>query len=796
MKVPLVWLQEFIDLPTTDVGELSYAFDMLGLTVESVETIQPEWSDVLVGKVLEIAAHPDADKIRVCQVDTGSGPTQIICGAWNFEAGAIVPVAPPGALLPGEFEIGRRDIRGIESNGMICSERELGLGDDHAGILVLDGDPEIGTPFADIVELPDLVFDLEITPNRPDAMSMLGVARDLAAHFGIEHRLPEIRMSTVEGSTKIEVQVDDPIGCRRFTAREITGVTVGPSPFNIRHRLHKIGVRSISNVVDVTNYVMFELGHPLHAFDADSIAGARLVVRRASVGETLVTLDDEERALTPEDLIIYDDDGPTSMSGTMGGTRSEVGQTTKRVLMEAASWDPPTIMYMSRRHDLRSEASTRFERGVDPNLADIANERASVMVAALAGGEILDGAVDVVGTPTTPAVVDLRLFEVERLLGSGFTVDSVSSILTRLGMGVEGSDPMVVTVPTYRPDVTRPADLIEEVARIHGFDNFEATLPSGPSGGLTPEQNRQRILQMALTGAGLHQAVNLPFVSFEDLAHLGSRLAESELLTVRNPLREEESKLRPTMLPGLLGAIRYNLSHGAGSVGLFEIGKVFSSAPDEDDPRLPAQPDRVAWAVVGDVGTQTLDGSSIKADGAVSLALWRRVARSLGLSDVEIRPSSAPGFHPGRTAEILIGRVPVGHVGELSPRAGRAFEITDRVAVAELDLELLLSPVSPVQVKIPSVFPFIEFDLSFLVDSSQNVSELLAAMRSAGADLIESERVFDEFVSSDLGDKKAVAVRYRLRANDRTLTNDDAGPIRAAMIDAAQSTGAVLRGAG
>ncbi|MEE8375692.1 MAG: phenylalanine--tRNA ligase subunit beta [Acidimicrobiia bacterium] len=795
MKVPLVWLQEFIDLPTTDVEELSYAFDMLGLTVEGVEELRADWSEVVVGKVLEIAPHPDADKIRVCQVDTGSGPTQIICGAWNFEAEAMVTVAAPGATLPGAFEIGRRTIRGVESNGMICSERELGLGDDHAGILVLDGDPEIGTPFADIIELPDLVFDLEITPNRPDAMSMLGVARDLAAHFDVEHRMPEIQMSTVDGSTEITVQVDDPVGCRRFTAREITGVTVGQSPFNIRHRLHKIGVRSISNVVDTTNYVMFELGHPLHAFDADSIAGARLVVRRASVGEMLVTLDDEERALSPEDLIIYDDDGPTSMSGTMGGARSEVSGTTKRVLMEAASWDPPTIMYMSRRHDLRSEASTRFERGVDPNLADIANQRASAMVAALTGGEILDGAVDVVGTPAAPAVVELRLSEVERLLGSGFTVDSVSAILSRLGMGVEGSDPMIVTVPTYRPDVTRAADLIEEVARIHGFDNFEATLPSGPSGGLTPEQHRQRTLQMALTGAGLHQAVNLPFVSVDDVAHFGSGPAESELLTVKNPLREEESKLRPTMLPGLLDAIRYNIGHGARSVGLFEIGKVFSSDPDEEDPRLPAQPDRVAWAVVGDVGTQTLDGSFVKANGAASLALWRRVAKSLGLNEVEIRTSSAPGFHPGRTAEILIAGVPVGYVGEISPRVGRAFEITDRVAVAELDLTPLLTPVSPVQAKMPSVFPFIEFDLSFLVDSSQNVSELLAVMRSAGGDLIETERVFDEFVSPDLGDKKAVAVRYRLRASDRTLTNDDAGPIRAAMIDAAQKTGAVLRGA-
>jgi len=508
-----------------------------------------------------------------------------------------------------------------------------------------------------------------------------------------------------------------------------------------------------------------------------------------------VTLDGVERALTPDDLIIYDDDGPSSMSGTMGGARSEVSDATTRVLMEAASWDPPTIMYMSRRHDLRSEASTRFERGVDPNLADIANQRACAMVGALTGGEILDGAVDVISTPTFPAIVDLRLSDVERLLGSGFTVAAVSAILTRLGMEVEGSDPMVVTIPTYRPDVTRPADLIEEVARIHGLDNFEATLPSGLSGGLTPEQHRQRILQTSLTGAGLHQAVNLPFVSVEDLAHLGSELATSELLTVKNPLRDEESKLRPTMLPGLLNAIRYNLSYGLGSVGLFEIGKVFSSVPDEEDPRLPAQPDRVAWAVVGDVGTHTLGGTFLKADGAVSLALWRRLAKSLGLRDIEVRPSSAPGFHPGRTAEILLAGVPVGHVGELSPRTGRAFEISNRVAVAELDLAPLLRPVSPVEAKTPSLFPFIEFDLSFLVDESQNVSDLLAAMRVAGGELVERELVFDEFVSSDLGEKKAVAIRYRLRASDRTLTNDDAGPIRRTMIEAAQKTGAVLRGA-
>ncbi|HEY6635260.1 MAG TPA: phenylalanine--tRNA ligase subunit beta, partial [Acidimicrobiia bacterium] len=431
MRVPLRWLQEFIDLPTVDVTELTYAFDMLGLTTEGVERLDVGWSDVYVGQVLEIAAHPDADKVRVCQVDSGTGVTQIICGAWNFDAGAIVPVARPGAVLPGDFEIGQRTIRGVESNGMICSERELGLGDDHAGILVLTDGETVGTPFSDHVELPDVVFDLEITPNRPDALSILGVARDLAAWFDVEYRVPPRDLVTVAGATQVAIEISDPTGCRRFTAREITGVTVGRSPLKVRHRLHKMGTRSISNVVDVTNYVMFELGHPLHAFDADKIDGGRLVVKRAAPGETLETLDHVVRTLSPDDLIIYDDSGPTSMSGTMGGARSEVSPDTKRVLMEAASWDPPTIMRMWRRHDLRSEAATRFERGVDPALADIANRRASAMVQEICGGEVLEGAVDVVTVDTVPATIALPPGESSRLLGPGFAPEYVAAILSR-----------------------------------------------------------------------------------------------------------------------------------------------------------------------------------------------------------------------------------------------------------------------------------------------------------------------------------------------------------------------------
>lgn len=795
MKVSLAWLQEFIDLPTTDVDELSHALDMLGHTVEGVEHLDAEWSNVYVGEVLEIAPHPDADRIRVCQVDSGTGPSQIICGAWNFEAGAIVPVARPGAILPGDFEISQRAIRGVESNGMICSEKELGLGEDQSGILVLDEGLEVGTVFADLVELPDIVFDLEITTNRPDALSILGIARDLGAWFDVDTRVPSMEMQTVPGETPIRVEIADPAGCRRFTAREIRDVAVGPSPLRIRHRLHKIGVRSVSNVVDITNYVMFELGHPLHAFDADSIAGDRLVVKRASKGETLETLDHVERKLSTDDLIIYDEEGPTSMSGTMGGARSEVSDETTRVLMEAASWDPPTIMNMWRRHDLRSEAATRFERGVDPSLADIANRRASAMVRAVAGGSILEGAVDEVAVNIEPWDVELTMNEVTRLLGSGFDSNGVEHILERLGMEVEGSDPMTVTVPTFRPDLTRSADLVEEIARIHGYDQFDATLPTGPAGGLTPQQTRQRKLNSTLVGIGLSQAINLPFVSVDDLNGLGIDTDGSDLLTVKNPLREEESKLRPSILPGLLNDLRYNQSHGNRSVALFEFGKVFSADPDPADGRLPIQFDRLGWAVVGDAGLVTLDDAAHQADGPLSLAIWRHLAETLGI-DAAVEPTERAGFHPGRTAAVKVNGDVIGHVGELAPMAARYFEIEGRVAVAELDLSPILEPVPFRLATTPSVYPHVDFDLSFLAGEDLPARTLIDATVDAADGLVEFARVFDEFKGDTVGEgQRALAIRYRLRAPDRTLDQKEIGTLREAMISAAAALGARLRGA-
>lgn len=794
MKVPLSWLQEFIELPTTDPKELSTVFDMVGEKVEGFETLEAGWTDVVVGQVIEISPHPEADRIRVCQVDTGEGPTQIICGAWNFSEGAYVAVARPGAVLPGAFEIGLRTIRGVESNGMICSEKELGLGDDHAGILVLDGESDLGTDFADLVELPDVVFDLEITTNRPDAMSLRGLARDLAAYYRIGYQVPERSSRPAPGAPQVKVAIGDPIGCRRFTAREVRGVKIGSSPLWVRHRLSKAGIRSISNVVDVTNYVMLELGHPLHAFDADSIKGEGLVVKRATAGETLVTLDGEERELTPDDLIIYDGEGPTSMSGTMGGARSEVSAKTVNVLMEAASWDPPTIMHMSRRHGLRSEASTRFERGVDPNLTDEADARAAAMVVELAGGEVLDDVIDEIATPVEAIRVELAMSEVGRLLGPGFTREGAGEILTRLGMVVEGGDPMTVTVPTFRPDVTRSADLIEEIARIHGYDRFAATVPTGPAGGLTTEQKRLRALQATLVGIGLHQAVTLPFVNVEDLTRLGWA-DTSDLLRVTNPLREEEGTLRPTLLPGLLNSVRFNRSYGASTVSLFETARVFMTEPWPEDPRLPTQIERLSWVMVGGVGPSILGRETLAADSSVSLSLVRHVMAVLGHGDFALEHGDHPGYHPGRSAVVTLGGTVIGHVGELSPRAAREFDLPGRVAIGEIDLQpILATPERAIAVS-PSVFPHVDFDLSFLIPIGLEVGTVLEASLEGGADLVESAHVFDEFRGPGVEEgSRAVAIRYRLRAPDHTLTNEEVSPVRAAMISAVEALGARLRG--
>lgn len=797
MKVSLRWLSEYIELPTDDPDEVRTAFESLGHEVEGVERLEPGWSGLVVARVEEVAPHPDADKVRVCRVDAGAGPVVVVCGAWNFSAGATVAFAVPGAVLPGGFEIGRRTIRGVESNGMICSEVELGIGDDHTGILVLDeGEP--GADPAPLLGLPDVVFDLTITANRPDAMSVVGIARELGAFFGVPYRLPSPVLAPVSGEPALTVEIAEGSGCSRFTIREVDGVSIRPSPLWMRRRLRVAGVRPISNVVDVTNYVMLELGHPLHAFDADRLAGDRLVVRRAVSDERLVTLDGVERVLDASDIVICDASGPTSLAGTMGGAASEVVESTTRVLVEAATWDPPSIMWTSRRHGLRSEASARFERGVDPSLPLLASARAAELVVATSGGNLLAGVVDEVAEEVVPAVVELPLRLVERTLGRGLSGAEVKRLLGSIELDATGEDPLTVVVPTFRPDVTRPIDLVEEIARLAGYDMFPDELPAGAAGGLSPEQRRVRLIREALVGAGLSEAVNLSFISADDLAAFDFPVEDprSAVVEVRNPLRDEESLLRTSLLPGLLRSLRYNRSHGAASAALFEVGKVFFRRPAPVDPRIPDQPDRLAFVMVGDFGEGGLAGSGRPVDAHTAMAVWEALASRVGLAGAAARPTRAPGFHPGRCVEIVLDGSVVGVVGEIHPATARAYDLGERVAAGDLDLARLSRPVGRPLVLAPSVFPPVEFDLAFIVGPTVAAADLVAVTTAPAAELVETARVFDEYRGEGLGpDRRSLAIRFVLRAPDRTLTSDDVVPVRKAMVEAAVGRlGAELRG--
>jgi phenylalanyl-tRNA synthetase beta chain len=796
MRVSLNWLQDYIDLPTTDVDELTRAFDMLGHAVEEVEHVSAGWTEVVIGQVESIEPHPNADAVRVTRVDLGDGELrQIICGAWNFEEGAVVPVAVPGAVLPGGFEIGSRAIRGIESHGMICSERELGLGDLHEGIMVLEAGVPLGVPFESILALPDVVFDLEVTNNRPDVMGMVGVARELAAWYGIEVRMPDLSLETVPGTPTLEVTITAADGCNRFVAREMRDIAVGPSPLWLRERLRKAGVRAISNVVDVTNYVMLELGHPLHAFDADRIAGDRLNVRWGRPGEHLVTLDDVERTLDERDLVIEDADGATSLAAVMGGARSEVHDATTRVIMEAASWDPATVMYTSRRHDLRSEASARFERGVDPNLSPAADARACRVLHDIAGGSIVEGVIDVVANEYAPLRIELTLRDVTRLLGAQFTVERCTELLRRLQLAVDvDGDAMRVTVPTYRPDLTRPADLIEEIARLADFDTFGETVPTGPAGGLLIEQRRARTLRDVLAGLGLQQTINLPFVSSEELAAFGTTDDAGrvvEVVTVRNPLREDQSKLCQSLLPALLRKVRENRNRGVEWVALFETGRVFFARPWVDDSRVPAQPVRLAIAVTGPFGQRGLAETPPEADATTAFGIVAAIADAMDVA-IERTPAAPPGFHPTRSAELMLDGEPIGVAGELHPDVAEQLEIAGRVAIAELDLDPLVASRPSRQMELVSTFPHVDFDLSFEVEIEASAATLLAGTRAA-SDLVERVTVFDDYRDLERG-LRAVGLRYRLRAPDRTLDADEIAAERSRMIERAAVLGATLRG--
>jgi phenylalanyl-tRNA synthetase beta chain len=765
MRVPLSWLREFAPFEG-DPAALAETFDDLGMVVEGIERVG--LPGVVVAQVSEIHAIPGADKIRRVIVEIPE-QVQVVCGAWNFDVGDKVPLAVVGAVLPGDFEIGRRKMKGVESHGMICSARELALGDDAAGIMVLPSDAPLGAP---VIE-PDVVFDLAIETNRPDANSVAGVARDAAARLGLPFLLPTPAVPSGAPSSKASVRVDAPELCPRFTATVIEGVVVGESPDWVKRRLTMAGMRPINNVVDASNYVMLELGQPTHPYDLELLGGRGLVVRAARPGEKVMTLDGVERTVGVggEDCLICDaEDAPVGIAGIMGGETSEIRTATSTVLLEAAFFNAMAIARSSKRLGLRSEASARFERGCDPEGIDRAVGR---FIELLGVGSVDGGMIDVRTLPVGRESIRVRTDRVNKVLGTALSTEQIAGYLRPIGFEIVSADGAVdVVPPSFRPDVTIEENVIEEVARHHGYMNITRTIPRRPFvGSLTPYQRARRRLREVLVGAGLSEALGVPLLGPGEHARAG---LPEEALVAPEPLAREESVLRTSLLPGLLRAVAFNRSHRVADVALFEIGHVFGVPADASRP-LPDERELLGAVV---------------ADAVVAKRVFDLVVQEFGSAAV-LSPSAGPGMHPTRSAAVSDG---LGWVGEVDPAVLEAWGIEGRVGWIELDLERFL-PHEPAykQARPVSKFPSSDIDLAFAVPDDVPAGVVEAALRDAAGDLLQSVALFD--VYRGLGDgRRSLAYRLRFQAQDRTLTDEDVATVRQRVIESVQdAASATLR---
>ena len=785
MRVPLSWLREYVDLPATETGrDVQEKLVSAGLEVETVEPLGADLKGPLVvGQVLTIEELTEFKKpIRFCTVDVGQAngtgePQELICGARNFQVGDKVVVVLPGAVLPGGFAIAARKTYGRVSHGMICSTSELGMGDDGThGIIVLPPETEVGKDAIELLELVDEVLDIAVTANRGDCLSIRGVARETAIGYGLPLRDPALLDVPGPNAFGYPVQVSDPIGCDRFTARTVTGLSPeARSPIWLQRRLQKVGMRPISLAVDVTNYVMMELGQPLHAYDRNLVQGT-IGVRRAEEGEQLVTLDGVERKLHAEDLVITDERGPIGLAGVMGGANTEIADhddvenASTDVVIEAAHFDQVAIARTARRHKLSSEASRRFERGVDPAAAAAAAQRTVDLLVLLAGGTAEAGVTEVI-TPSAPHTITVPADHPDKVAGVEYGRETVVRRLQQVGCDVYGQDELIVTVPSWRPDLLESNDLAEEVIRLEGYENLPSTLPKPPSGrGLTHRQRLHRRVGRALAGEGYVEAPNYPFVSEQVFDQLGLAADDPARRVVKlvNPLNDEEPALRTSLLPGLLGALRRNDGRGSHDLALFETGLVFQPRAEQRvaghlpvDRRptdeeiaalnavLPEQPRHVAVVLAGAREQAGWWGKGRPADWADAVEAARVVAREAG-AELIVRTGQYGPWHPGRCAELAIaadgGERVIGHAGELHPRVLKALGLPARTGAMELDLDAL-EQVGDGTPQAPSIstFPVATQDVALVVDKPVPAAEVEAALREGAGELLEAIRLFDVY---------------------------------------------------
>ena len=820
MRAPVSWIREYAALPADlSTRDLTTRLTALGLKLEAVERAGGELTGPLVvGRVL--AREPEPQKngktINWCQVDVGPAngtgePQGIVCGAHNFDVGDLVVVVLPGGVLPGNVEISARKTYGHVSAGMICSAAELGMGEDHDGIIVLPaGAGEPGDDAFDVLGLREEVVELEINPDRAYALSLRGVARDAALGLDVGFSDPCDRDVPPADDLGHPVVIEDAEGCPVFVARTVAGVDpTAPTPELIARRVRQAGMRPISLVVDVTNYVMLETGRPIHGYDADKLTGA-LGVRRARTGERLTTLDGADRELSSEDLVVVDESGLIGLGGVMGGERTELSSTTTRVLVEAAHWDATSMFRTGRRHKLTSEAGRRNERGVDPTICEAAADRVVELLVAHGGGTAEPG-VTVVGSAPPPTVIEMAADLPARVTGIAIDTPTAIADLEAVGCRVlAGEDAggatttLTVTVPPWRPDLVDPFDLVEEVTRVVGYDQVPSVLPPAPPGrGLTREQSLRRRVGRTLAGAGYVEVVSFPFVGEADLDRLGVPADDVRRTTLRlaNPLSHDEPLLTTTLLPGLLEAAARNVGRGASDLALFEAATVTLprgslAAPilpvdrrpsegewDDLNKALPDQPLHLALALCGAWERPGWWGEGRRAGWSDVIEGVREVASAVGL-ELEVRPATRAPWHPGRCAELLVEGVPVGHAGELHPRVCAAYDLPDRSAAAEVDLARLLRhavPVTPAPEF--STFPVAKEDVALVVAESVPAEAVRATLAEGAGELCESVRLFDRYTGTQVEPgAKSLAFALRFRAPDRTLTDAETAAAREAAV--------------
>jgi phenylalanyl-tRNA synthetase beta chain len=786
--VPLGWLGEFVTVSASP-EDLADRMTMHGLPVERILRPWADLSGVVVARVLEVRDHPGADRLCVARVDAGSEEREVVVGVRNMGPGDLVPYAPPGATLPGlDGPLEHREIRGMASEGMLCSPKELAISGDHERILVLEDPAEPGADAKSALGLDDAVLDIEVLANRADLLSIVGVAREVAAMTGEDLRAPAASAPDAPPAAgEVTVEVVDGERCPRYLAKVIGGVTAGPSPLRAQVRLAAAGMRPRWNVIDATNYVMLELGQPLHAFDLGRLAGFGIVVRRAEAGERLVTLDGVDRSLTEDDLVIADRERAVAVAGVIGGADTEVTEATGDVLLEAAVFEPRSVFRTSRRLGLRTEASMRFDRGVDPEAVSGAAERAAALLVEWAGGTPVAGAV-VVGEAPARRTVDLRPERASMLLGMNLSSAEVREALGRLRIpATEEGERVVAQIPSYRVDVFGEVDLIEEVGRSVGYERVPSTLPGvRQAGGLSADQRLRRRIADLLAGAGLWETHAVPFASADDLALVPGRPP----VRLANPISSDDAGLQTSLLPGLLRAAMRNVAHRRTSVRLFEIAVTFAAG----DP-APVEEERVAVLLTGPVGegwpAERRDQDFLDAKG-----LLEHLGDGLATAGLELGEPAGPPWHPGRSAAVTIDGEPVGEVGELHPRVARRFDLPGRVAAFELRVgPLVASSGAEPRYRGVSRFPPVHRDVGFILDAAVPAGTVRGSLVEAAGDLLDRAVLFDVFEGDPLPEgKRSLAFSLDFRASDRTLTDREVEDrVRAIADRLAADLGAELR---